>query len=99
MLFTNRHRNVQESRKTALAADAETVLRQRALATLHVRQQADDVECILATIFAINPLVRRQEVLQRHSERDPMTPLSDEPHSDVPRPPQCGHKVRGLPAL
>ena len=94
MLFTNRHHNVQESRKTALAADAETVLRQRALATLHVRRQADDVECILATIFAINPLVRR-----RHSERDPMTPLSDDPHSDVPMPPQCGHKVRGLPAI
>jgi hypothetical protein len=38
-------------------------------------------------------------VLQRHAERDPMTPLSDDPHSDVPMPPQCGHKVRGLPAI
>ena len=99
MLFTNRHRNVQESRKTALAADAKTVLRQRALATLHVRQQADDDECILATIFAIQPLVRQQEVLQRHAVRDPMTPLPDDPHSDVPMPPQCGRKVRGLPAI
>ena len=90
---------MQESRKTALAADAETVLRQRALATLHVRQQADDVECILATIFAIQPLVRRQEVLQRHAKRDPMMPLSDDPHSDVPMSLQCGHKVRGLPAI
>ena len=99
MLFTNEHRNVQESRETALAADAETVLRQRALATLHVRQQADDVECILATICAIQPLVIRKEVLQRHAERDPMTPLCDDPHSDVPMPPQRGHKVRGLPAI
>ncbi len=99
MLFTNEHRNEQESRETALAADAKTVLRQRALATLHVRQQADDVECILATIFAIQPLVRRHEALQRHAEHDTMTPLSDDLQSDVPMPPQCGHKVRGLPAI
>lgn len=92
------HRNVQESRETALAADAKPVVRQRALTTLHVRQQADDFEGMLATSFAIQPLVRRQHLLQRHPIAIITRPLLHDLQKNVRMPPQYGHKVKGLPA-
>ena len=93
------HRNVQDESRDRLAADAKPVLKQRALTTLQVRRQADDCEGIIATVFAIQPLVRRQELLQRHPVAIvKRPPLPHDLHDNVPMPPQYGHKVKGLPA-
>ena len=82
-----------------LAADAKPVLKQRALTTLQVRRQADDCGGIIATVFAIQPLVRRHELLQRHPVAIvKRPPLPHDLHDNVPMPPQYGHKVKGLPA-
>ena len=87
-----------ESRETALGADAKTVLKQRALATLHRVRQAHDGEWLLATSFAIQPLVRRQELLQRHAVAEPTTNLRIDLVSNVRMPPPRGHNAKRLPA-
>ncbi len=79
--------SIGESRETFLGADAKSVLKQRALATLHRVRQAHDGEWLLARSFAIQPLVRRQELLQHHSVAEPTTKLRIDLVSSARMPP------------